>query len=422
MKACRFCGHTGLHEFVNLGHQPPSNSFLTKEQLNESETYYPLKLYVCDSCWLVQLPESKKAIEIFNDQYPYHSSQSPSNVSHAKEYVDMMCERFGYKETTEELLYTQKGMLNKDVHKILEIGSNDGYLLQWFKEKNIKCIGFEPSQNIAIVARSKGIVTIIDYFNSKTAKRFESGFDLICGINVLAHQPDINDFVEGLKIALKPDGVITMEFPHLMHLIDKCQFDTIYHEHYSYFSFATICTIFQKYGLEVFDVDELPEHGGSLRIYARHHRNISDYICRDYDFRKNGLRNQEQRKGIDTLSYYQDFQSKVKKIKTDFLDFLINNRSVAAYGAPAKGNTFLNYCGIHFDLIPFTVDRSPHKQGLYLPGSHIKVTNEDELKEMKPDYVLVLAWNLKSEIMEQLKYIREWGGKFVIAIPKLKVI
>jgi hypothetical protein len=404
MKLCRFCGKTGLHEFVDLGHQPPSNSFLTKEQLNEPETYYPLKVMVCDSCWLVQLPESKKATKIFKNDYPYYSSQSPSNVSHAKEYVEMMYERFNY--TLE--------------NRIMEIGGNDGYLLQHFP-KGSRVRNIEPAEGPACESIKRGIPTTISFFDKELAKVFCDEFDLICGINVLAHQPDINDFVEGMRIALAPKGIITMEFPHLMRLVEGNQFDTIYHEHYSYFSFATICEIFYQHKLDVFDVDEIPEHGGSLRIYAQHQqgRNI---ISKQRD----DLLLKEAINGMQTIPYYQGFHSKVEMIKTDLVSLLIDLKSegkeVIAYGAPAKGNTLLNYCGIKSDLVEFIVDRSPYKQGKHLPGSHIRVTDEDELKKVRPDYVLILAWNLKEEVMEQLSYIKEWGGQFIIPIPELEVI
>ncbi len=411
MQHCRFCGRTELHEFVDLGHQPPSNSFLTKEQLDLPETYYPLKLYVCDSCWLVQINEYTHAQDIFNSSYPYYSSQSPTNVNHAKEYVEMMCERF--KLNRQSIVY--------------EIGSNDGYMLQFFLEHECNCIGFEPANGPFQESIKKGICTSPAFWSVKEAKRYEwQKADLICGINVLSHQPDINNFVEGLRIALAPNGIITMEFPHLMWLIDGCQWDTVYQEHYSYFSFGTVYEIFHRHGLEIFDVDEIPEHGGSLRIYARHHKNISDCMARESDIRINSLRFKEKQKGVNTINYYLGFQSRVDQIKRDLVRFLIEARyedkMVVGYGAPAKGNTLLNYCSIRQDLMEFTVDRSPYKQGMYLPGSHIRVTDEEELRKVHPDYVLILPWNLKMEIMEQLKYIREWDGKFIIAIPNLEVI
>lgn len=406
---CRFCNTELAQEFIDLGHQPPSNALLTKSQLDEPETYYPLKVMVCEKCFLVQLPESKKASEIFKEDYPYYSSQSPSNVSHAKEYVEMIVERF---------------MPPFGIPKVLEIGSNDGYMLQWFKEKGYEVQGIDPSMGPSLIAIQNGIPTIIDFFSKDMAihPMIERSFDLICSINTIAHQPEINDFVAGMKIALAPDGVITAEFPHLMRLVEGCQFDTIYHEHYSYFSFMTICEIFNAHGLWVFDVEELSEHGGSLRMYAEHavpntHRMskaVSDLIQEEID------------KGMNTIAYYQDFQCKVDVIKTHLVRFLIgakmDGKVVVGYGAPAKGNTLLNYCGIRRDLLHYTVDRSPYKVGKFLPGSHIRIVSEDILKMYRPDYVLILPWNLKEEIINQLSYIREWGGRFVVAIPEFEVL
>jgi SAM-dependent methyltransferase len=406
MHKCNFCGNELTHVFCNLGHQPPSNSFLTKEQLGQSEVYYPLKAYVCEKCWLVQVPEVKMAKDIFSETYPYFSSQSPANVQHAKEYVDMMCERFGYNEHS----------------KVMEIGSNDGYLLQWFKEKGCNVLGYEPSDGPYAKSVEKGIVTSPFFFGKKEANRYRNyGYDLICGINVLAHQPDINDFVEGLSIALKPDGIITMEFPHLLQLIENIQFDTIYHEHFSYFSLTTIEEIFRKHGLEIFDVDELPEHGGSLRIYAQHKETGDNPV----ETSVNDILSIENSHCVDKINSYTYLQYKILKIKQDFMEFVYDlnarNEIMVAYGAAAKGNTFLNYCGIKEDLISFVVDRSPHKQGLFCPGSHLPVYDEEYLKKVQPDYVLILAWNLAEEIMQKLSYIRKWGGKFVMAIPELKI-
>jgi SAM-dependent methyltransferase len=412
---CRFCQTELTHVFCDLGHQPPSNSFLTKAQLDEPEMTYPLKVMVCDKCWLVQLPEIAKAADIFKDDYVYYSSQSPANVSHAKEYCDMICERFHPKT-------------------VLEIGSNDGYMLQWFKKKGCEVYGIDPAAGPAQVANEKGIPTCQTFFTEQWAGSdrtiyrpyeeeeitFTNGYDLICNINTLAHQPDINDFVEGMKIALAPKGVITCEFPHFMRLVAGNQFDTIYHEHYSYFSFGTICEIFERHLLSVFDVDEIPEHGGSLRIYAEH----SPSCQHSEKMRELLLR--EGAMGIFSTAYYQSFQPKIDTIKTHLVRFLIEakmeGKKICAYGAPAKGNTLLNYCGVGPDLIRFTCDRSPYKQGKYLPGSHIPVYPEAMIGAKKPDYILILAWNLKDEIMKQLSYVREWGCKFIIAIPGLKVI
>jgi SAM-dependent methyltransferase len=402
---CRFCNAPLEHVFADLGHQPPSNSFLTKEQLEGPETYYPLKVYVCDKCFLVQLPEVKKAAEIFAGDYPYYSSQSPANVAHAKELAEMLINRFGL-----------------DAYNIvLEIGSNDGYLLQWFKEKELHVIGMDPAKGPAEVARKAGISTICDLFGSWAAKAYNfdtAHADLICGINVLAHQPDINDFVEGLRIALAPDGVIVMEFPHLMRLVDGLQFDTIYAEHYSYFSLTTLRYIFSEHRLDIFDVEEIPEHGGSLRIYAQHERGPQQTT-----FRVDNLLLAEAEWGVADLGRYSGFRAHIEKVRSVFMRFMYSRYdTIAAYGAAAKASTFLNYCGIRSDLVQFVVDRSPHKQGLFLPGSHIPVFSEDVLKERQPAYVLITAWNLKEEIMAQLSYARDWGAKFVVAIPKLEVL
>jgi SAM-dependent methyltransferase len=413
MRSCRFCNHDTLHEILDLHHQPPSNSFLTQEQLREPEVTYPLKLYVCSSCWLVQVDECKKAEEIFSQDYPYYSSQSPSNVQHAKEYVEMIVGRF------------RLGMDSK----VLEIGSNDGYLLKHFIDKRCMVMGCDPSEGPANKAMLNGIPTMMKFFGMDTVGLFPKA-DLICNINTLAHQPHLNDFVEAMKTVLAPDGIITCEFPHLMRLMDECQFDTIYHEHYSYFSFGTVCEIFRRHKLVVFDVDEIPEHGGSLRIYARHEiSQCDDYsgkITSENNRRFGLLRQERQLRGMNTINYYLSFQNRVDQIKRDLVSFLIDMRSedkmVIGYGAPAKGNTLLNFCGIGRDLVEFTVDRSPHKQGKYLPGSHIPVYDEQEIRNYEPEYVLILPWNLKKEIMEQLKYIREWGGKFVVAIPELEVL
>lgn len=396
---CRFCQTELTNTFCDLGHQPPSNSFLTAAQLNEPEMTYPLKVMVCDQCWLVQLPESKEAREIFKDDYPYYSSQSPANVSHAKEYVEMIGERF-------------------HPESVLEIGSNDGYMLQWFKQKGLTVRGVDPAVGPAEEAQGKGIDTLILPFCSTVARHMDK-YDLICNINTLAHQPVLNDFIEGMKIALAPDGVITCEFPHLMRLVECSQFDTIYHEHYSYFSFATICAIFQKHGLGVFDIDEILEHGGSLRIYATHRSQSS------INAKVNEFISREGRRGMADLPYYQSFQPKIDTIKTHIVRLLIDlkmeGKKVAGYGAAAKSNTFVNYCGIGPDLLPYIVDRSPHKIGKFCPGSHIPVVDESRLREDRPDYILILAWNLRDEIEKQLSYTREWGCKFIVAIPELKI-
>ena len=406
---CRFCKEELKDVFIDLINSPASNSFLTKEELNEPETFYPLKVYTCANCFLVQVDEYKKSDAIFDSNYVYFSSYSTSWLAHAKKYTDMMTERFGYNEES----------------LVIEVASNDGYLLQYFKEKNIPVMGIEPTANTAEVAMGKGIKTVIEFFGTELADRFANDWDvkadLLLGNNVLAHVPDILDFVGGMKIILKDTGVITMEFPHLMQLVDNNQFDTIYHEHFSYLSFYTVKQIFESQGLEMFDVEEIPTHGGSLRIYAKHAADSSKTISENVA----AVLKKETDKGLDTLAYYDNFQQKAFKAKIDLTDFLIqqkrNGKKVAAYGAAAKGNTMLNYCGIKSDLVDFVVDANPHKQDKFLPASHIPVVNEQFLKDAKPDFVLILPWNLKEEIGEQLSYVKEWGGKLVVAIPTIDI-
>lgn len=406
---CRFCGKTLTREFIDMVNAPPSNSFLTKEQLNEPEVFYPLKLFVCDSCFLVQIDKYKESSDIFDSGYVYFSSFSRTWLAHAKKYADMMIEKYGYDQNSQ----------------IIEIASNDGYLLQYFKERGIPSLGIEPAEGTAAEARKKGIETIVDFFCKRLARSLANQgekADLLIGNNVLAHVPDLNDFVAGLKIALKPGGIITMEFPHLMQLVDNCQFDTIYHEHFSYLSFMVVRSIFKNHGLELFDVEELSTHGGSLRIFAKHAEDSTKVVSENV----NVLLNKELSRGFNTIAYYEHFQNKADEIKYNILQFLLkqkeNGRKVAAYGAAAKGNTLLNYCGIKKDLIAFVVDASPYKQGKYLPGSHIAVVKEEEIKKYKPDYIFILPWNLKEEIMEQMAFIRKWGGKFVVPIPKVQVL
>ncbi len=405
---CRFCKTELEHVFIDLVNSPASNSFLSKEQLNEPETFYPLKVYTCHQCFLVQVDEYKKSDAIFDSNYVYFSSYSNSWLKHAKAYTEMMTDRFGYNENS----------------LVIEVASNDGYLLQYFKEKNIPVMGIEPTANTAEVAIGKGIKTVIEFFGAELADRFSNNWDvkadLLLGNNVLAHVPDIVDFVLGMKLILKDTGVVTMEFPHLMQLVDNNQFDTIYHEHFSYLSFHTVKEIFASQGLEMFDVEEIPTHGGSLRIFAKHAeddtKTISDNVAR--------LLKKESDKGLNTLAYYDNFQQKALGVKLGITEFLIRQKragkKVAAYGAAAKGNTLLNYCGIKNDLIDFVVDANPHKQNKFLPASHIPVVAEEYLKQAKPDYVIILPWNLKDEIADQLSYIREWGGKFIIPIPALQ--
>ena len=406
---CRFCKTPLTDVFIDLVNSPASNSFLTEQQLNEPETFYPLKVYTCPKCFLVQIDEYKKSDAIFDSDYVYFSSFSTTWLEHSRKYTDLMKERFG---------------LGKD-SLVIEVASNDGYLLQYFKEKGIPVLGIEPTANTAKVAVGKGIDTVVDFFGVRLATRLAAEnkkADLLLGNNVLAHVPDIVDFVGGMKILLKDQGVITMEFPHLMQLVDNNQFDTIYHEHFSYLSFYTAQQIFRSQGLELFDVDELPTHGGSLRIYGRHAADTSKPIGP----RVQAMLEKEAAKGMKTPAYYDNFQAKAQEVKYALTTFLIEQKKagkqVAAYGAAAKGNTLLNYCGIKHDLIDFVVDANPHKQGKWLHASHIPVVAEDVLKQQRPDYVLVLPWNLREEITKQLSYIKEWKGSFVIPIPRLEIV
>lgn len=406
---CRFCKSKLTEVFIDLLNSPASNSFLTEAELNEPEVYYPLKVFTCGECFLVQVDEYKKSDAIFDSNYVYFSSYSKSWLSHAKDYTEKMIARFGLNNSSQ----------------VVEIASNDGYLLQYFKEKNVPVLGIEPTANTAAVAIEKGIENVVDFFGVELATRLANEnrrADLLLGNNVLAHVPDIMDFVKGMKIILKEDGVITMEFPHLMQLIENNQFDTIYHEHFSYLSLHTVKLIFEANDLKLFDVDEIPTHGGSLRIYATHHDNKIHQISVNVT----DLLEIEKEKGMLSLDYYRGFQKKAIKVKIDMLEFLLqqkrSGKSVAGYGAAAKGNTLLNYCGIKNDLIQFVVDANPNKQNKYLPSSHIPVTNEDHLKNVKPSYVIIFPWNLKTELMSQLSYIKDWGGKFVIPIPELQII
>ena len=405
---CRYCKTELKHVFIDLVNSPPSNSFLSAEQLNYPETFYPLKVFTCHQCFLVQLDEYKKSDAIFNNEYVYFSSYSTSWLAHAKAYTDLMTERFGL----------NAGSL------VVEVASNDGYLLQYFGDKKIPVLGVEPTANTAKVAMEKGIDTVVDFFGVRLATRLASEnkkADLLLGNNVLAHVPDIVDFVGGMKILLNDRGVITMEFPHLMQLVDNNQFDTIYHEHFSYLSFYTVRQIFRSRGLELFDVDELSTHGGSLRIYARHAEDES----RPVSPRVAMMLEKEAGKGMQELDYYAHFQDRALTVKLALTSFLIEQKRagkrVAAYGAAAKGNTLLNYCGIKADLLEFVVDANPHKQHKWLPASHVPVVKESHLRERRPDFVLILPWNLRVEISDQLAYIRDWGGRFVIPIPQLEI-
>ena len=406
-RGCMFCGTELRHTFVDLGMSPLCESYVNKEQLNQMEPFYPLNVFVCERCLLVQLGEYVSPENIFTE-YAYSSSYSDSWLRHMKLYSDMIVDRLS---------------LNSQSF-VVELGSNDGYLLQYFVAKGVPVLGIEPAANIAKVAVERGIHTLVKFFSEHLARQLaDEGkhADLIAGANVLAQVPDVNDFVEGIKILLKPRGVVTIEFPHLMRLMEENQFDTIYHEHFSYFSFLTVEKIFAAHALTLFDVEEIPTHGGSLRIYGCHEGEASYPV----GSRVTELRAREKRMGFTQLGHYSSFREKVKETKRKLLEFLIQakreRKSIAGYGAPGKGNTLLNYCGIRTDFIDYTVDRSPYKQGKFLPGTHIPVFPPDRIKETKPDYVLILPWNLKDEIMEQMSHIRQWGGQFVVPIPEVKV-
>jgi 2-polyprenyl-3-methyl-5-hydroxy-6-metoxy-1,4-benzoquinol methylase len=404
---CRFCGSKLEHTFVDLGMSPLCESYVSADHLNQMEPFYPLHVFVCGKCFLVQLQEYVSREHIFSD-YAYFSSFSDSWLAHAKRYTDQMVERFGVDEQS----------------LVVELASNDGYLLQHFVEKKIPVLGIEPAANIAAVATQKGIPTLVKFFGRETARELAASgkkADLLLGNNVLAQVPDLNDFVSGMKMLLKPQGVITMEFPHLQRLMEEKQFDTIYHEHFSYFSFLTVEKIFAAHGLTVFDVEELPTHGGSLRIYGRHTEDAS----RPIGLRVTELRTREESAGYTHMECYSRFAEQVKETKRKLLEFLIeakgNGKKIAGYGAPGKGNTLLNYCAIRTDFLDYTVDRNPYKHGKFLPGTHVPIYPPDRIRETRPDFVLILPWNLKDEIIKQNAFIREWGGKFVVPIPEVKV-
>jgi hypothetical protein len=408
MYHCRFCNSLLRYTFVDLGMSPLCESYVSADQLNHMEPFYPLHVYICDNCFLVQLVEYVSPEHIFSD-YAYFSSYSDSWLKHAKDYAEMAIARF--------CLDAQS--------QVMEIASNDGYLLQYFVERHIPVLGIEPAANVAGVAEMKGIPTFVKFFGERTAVELVSDgkqADLLLGNNVLAHVPDINDFVKGMKVLLRPQGVITMEFPHLMRLMEENQFDTIYHEHFSYFSLLTVEKIFNAHDLTLFDVEEIPTHGGSLRIYARHSQDTSKPV----GHRVMELRAREEMGGFTRLDHYFSFSEKVKETKLKLLEFLIRIKrvgcSVAGYGAPGKGNTLLNYCGIRTDFLDYTVDRNPYKHGKCTPGTHIPIFHPDKIRETKPDYILILPWNLRGEIMGQLAYVREWGAKFVIPIPEVTIL
>ena len=395
------------HTFVDLGMSPLCNTLVEPDRHNHPEVFYPLHAFVCEQCFLVQLEQYVGPEEIFGD-YSYFSSYSDSWVEHARCYTDSVVDRFGLGASS----------------LVMEIASNDGYLLQHFVERGIPCLGIEPAANVAKVAIERGIPTTVRFFGQSAAEEIISEHgrpDLLLGNNVLAHVPDLNDFVAGMKTLLKPSGVITMEFPHLLRLMEANQFDTIYHEHFSYFSFIVVEKVFEFHGLTLFDVEELPTHGGSLRIFGRH----AGYAALPVSDRVHELRSREVSLGFNTLAAYAGFDQKVRQTKRKLLEFLIGAKSagkqVVAYGAPGKGNTLLNFCGIRTDFVDYTVDRSPHKQGRYTPGTHILICDPDRIRETRPDYVLILPWNLKDEIGRQMSFIRDWGGKFVTAIPETRV-
>jgi hypothetical protein len=405
---CRSCGTVLCHTFVDLGMSPLANSFVKATEVNRMEPFYPLHVRLCANCFLVQLPLAAKPEEIFSD-YAYFSSYSDSWLAHAKSYVDAAIQRFSLNAASQ----------------VVELASNDGYLLQYFTAQGIPVLGIEPAQNVADAAIAKGIPTRVRFFGEETARELIAErlrADLIIGNNVLAHVPQLNDFVSGIKILLGERGVATLEFPHLMRLMEENQFDTIYHEHYSYFSLLAVEQVFLRHGLAVFDVDELPTHGGSLRIYVCHQQDAS----KPRDCNVNKLIEREKRAGLADLTYYASFGERVKETKRKLLSFLIAakdaGRSIVAYGAAAKGNTLLNYCGLREDFIDYVVDRSPHKQGHFLPGTRLPIYEPERIRETRPDYVLILPWNLKDEIMEQMSCVRDWGARFVVPIPEVKVL
>ena len=404
---CRFCGTFLKHTFLDLGTSPFANSYVKAEDLGEMEPFFPLYVFVCEQCFLVQLKDCSTPDRIFSD-YAYFSSYSDIWLQHVSAYTDMI---------------TQRIKLNAQ-NLVIEIASNDGYLLQFFMKKNIPVLGVEPAENVAKVAQEKGIPTRVSFFGEQYAQTLVGEgiqADLLIGNNVLAHVPDLNDFVRGLKTLLAPQGTITIEFPHLMRLIAENQFDTIYHEHFSYFSFLTVEQIFRHHGLILFDVEEIPTHGGSLRIYARHDTDHS----RPVESRVDELQKREAAAGLACLDSYLSFTKTVQVTKWKLLSFLIEakeqGKTIVGYGAPAKGNTLLNYCGIGTDFLECTVDRSPYKQGQYLPGTRIPIFEPEIITKTKPDYLLILPWNIKDEVMQQMSSIREWGGKFIVPIPQVKV-
>ena len=404
---CRFCGAGLQQTVVDLGLTPLCETYPAAADFNRGEKYYPLHVYVCEKCWLVQIEEYESAENIFSD-YAYFSSFSDSWLDHCNKYCGAMQSRFA---------------LNQQSF-VVEVASNDGYLLQYFVKRDVPVLGIEPAANVAKVAVEKGVPTLVEFFGAKLAQKLVAegrSADLALGNNVFAQVPDLNDFVEGLKILLKPEGVLTLEFPHMLQLMERNEFDTIYHEHFSYFSLLTTVKIMEAHGLRVFDVEELKSHGGSLRVFAcraesKTHKlesNVAKVLA------------DESRAGLDRVDGYKKFAAQVKETKFALVEFLLRaareGKKVAGYGAPGKSATLLHYCGITRDLIEFTVDRSPYKQGRFLPGNHIPIYHPDRIREARPDYVVILPWNLKDEIMKQLQFIREWGGRFVVPIPRLSI-
>jgi SAM-dependent methyltransferase len=405
---CRHCHASLEHVFLDLGFAPPSNAYLSAADLRIPERYFPLKLYVCTQCWLVQTEDCAEASELFGHDYAYFSSISQSWMDHAARYAKMIISRLSLGEES----------------FVIEIAANDGYLLRNFVAAGIPCLGIEPTASTAAAAERIGIPTLREFFALALAERLAAAgkrADLIVGNNVYAHVPDINGFTAGLKVALKPGGTITLEFPHLMRLIEHTLFDTVYHEHFSYFALHTVSRIFASAGLRVFDVEELPTHGGSLRVYGCHAGDARATAPAVAD-----LLAEEERRGLRRVAVYREFQPRADLVKNELLAFLIeqkrSGRRVAAYGAAAKGNTLLNYAGVKPDLLPYVCDAAPSKQGKFLPGSHIPILHPDALRERKPEFVVILPWNLADEIEQQNAYIREWRGQFVVAIPSLRVL
>ena len=405
---CRHCNTNLTHTFVDLGSSPPSNSYLTHETIKKAEKWYPLKTLVCEKCWLVQTEDFVGTEEMFSEDYAYFSSFSKSWLDHAEKYIDLMIDR--YKLSAQS--------------NIVEVAANDGYLLQFAKERKVPCYGIEPTHSTAMAAKEKGVEVIEDFFGVELANNLRNQgrqADVMVANNVLGHVPNINDFIQGFSTLLNKNGVATFEFPHLLNLVIKKQFDTIYHEHYSYLSLIAVKKIFEANGLHIFDIDELPTHGGSLRIYAQRdnmkHYKVSDSV---HDVYKKEIQH-----GVNTLDFYKDFQIKSEEIKFNLLSFLIEARSkgesIIAYGAAAKGNTIMNFSGIHSDLISCVVDKNPNKSGKFMPGSRIPIVDESIIKEKQPEYVMILPWNLKHEVEGQLSYIRDWKGRFVVAVPELQV-